>query len=170
MKGPALIVFGGLPGSGKTALAKALSERLKATYLRIDTIEQALRNFNELKVTGEGYTIAYAVAEDNLRMGNIVIADSVNPIPLTREAWRDTALRASARIVEIEVICSDQVEHRRRVETRQADIAGHKQPTWQEVMSREYHPWKTKSITVDTAIKTTGAILDDLMKQLALVL
>ena len=37
-----LIVFGGLPGTGKTTLAKAIAGEHAATYLRIDTIEQAL--------------------------------------------------------------------------------------------------------------------------------
>jgi len=40
---PVLIVFGGLPGTGKTAIARELSRRLGASYVRIDTIEQSLR-------------------------------------------------------------------------------------------------------------------------------
>jgi predicted kinase len=39
-----LIVFGGLPGTGKTTLARAIAEERSATYLRVDTIEQALRS------------------------------------------------------------------------------------------------------------------------------
>ena len=31
--------------------------------------------------------IGYAVAEDNLRLGRTVVADSVNPVKLTRDAW-----------------------------------------------------------------------------------
>ncbi|PWK92360.1 AAA family ATPase [Fulvimonas soli] len=38
-----LIVLAGLPGGGKTTLARALAARLGATHLRIDTIEQTLR-------------------------------------------------------------------------------------------------------------------------------
>lgn len=38
-----LITFGGLPGTGKTTIAKQLSRRISATYLRIDTLEQGLR-------------------------------------------------------------------------------------------------------------------------------
>jgi predicted kinase len=41
-----LIIFGGLPGTGKTTLAKALAHRLSAAYLRIDTVEQAMIRAN----------------------------------------------------------------------------------------------------------------------------
>jgi predicted kinase len=166
MNKPLLIVLGGLPGSGKTTLSRALSQRLKGVYLRMDTIEQALRNANGMKVTGEGYAIAYALAEDNLRAGNDVITDAVNPLTVIRNAWRDVALRSAAKIIEIEVICSDKSEHRRRVETRKADIAGHEMPAWQDVISREYHTWDTKNITIDTAGKTAVDALESLMKQL----
>ena len=38
-----LIIFSGLPGSGKSTIARALAQQLGAVYLRIDTIEQAIR-------------------------------------------------------------------------------------------------------------------------------
>ena len=66
-----LIVFGGLPGTGKTTLARAFAQRRGATYLRIDTIEQALRSSEMLagEVGPAGYMVAYALAEANLRLG-----------------------------------------------------------------------------------------------------
>ena len=39
-----LIALGGLPGVGKSALARSLARRIGAVHLRIDTIEQAMRN------------------------------------------------------------------------------------------------------------------------------
>lgn len=38
-----LIIFGGLPGTGKTSLARELSRKLRAVYLRIDAIEHGIR-------------------------------------------------------------------------------------------------------------------------------
>ena len=44
-------------------------------------------------------------AEDNLRLACTVVADSVNPLPITREAWRAVAGRAGVPVLEIEVVC-----------------------------------------------------------------
>jgi predicted kinase len=90
-----LIVLGGLPGTGKTAIARSLARKLNAVHLRIDTIEQALRSCDVLKadVGPAGNVIAYGLAEDNLRIGKIVVADSVNPLSVTRDVWLSVAKR-----------------------------------------------------------------------------
>src|SRR5215469_2954300 len=134
-----LVIFSGLPGTGKTAIAQDLARQIGAVYLRIDSIEQAIRAsaMTNGAVDDLGYRIAYAVAEDNLRIGLSVVADSVNPIRLTRDAWLDVARRAGVRAIEIEVKCTDLNEHRRRVETRSNDIPGFSMPTWVDVVARE---------------------------------
>jgi predicted kinase len=146
-----LVIFSGLPGVGKTAIARELARQIGAVYLRIDTIEQALRS----PIDDFGYRIAYAVAEDNLQLGQSVIADSVNPIQLTRKAWLDVAKRAGVQAIEIEVQCSDGNEHRRRVETRAAEVPGVTLPSWADVVAREYHPWQRKHVVIDSATCTT---------------
>jgi len=145
-----LIVLSGLPGVGKTTLAREVATATGAMHLRIDSIEQALRNAG-WNVEGEGYRVAYAVAEDNLRLGRTVVADCVNPWPLTRNEWQAVANRAGVRAVNVEIICSDVDEHRRRVESRSADIAGHRVPTWSEVVERDYRPWDGDHLVIDTA-------------------
>jgi predicted kinase len=147
----ALVVFGGLPGVGKTTIASRLAAQIGAVFLRIDVIEMALHD-EGVEVEGQGYAVAYALAESNLRLGLTVIADSVNPIPLTRDAWRAVAARAGARLVEVEVICSDAAEHRRRVETRVTDLPGFVSPTWAEVVERDYAPRADDRLVIDTAV------------------
>jgi predicted kinase len=113
-----LIIFGGLPGTGKTTLARALALQLGAVYLRIDTIEVAIAQTEDVSIGEAGYRVGYAVAEDNLRLGLTVVADSVNPLRISRDAWRNAARRAGVTFVEVLVVCSDPVEHRRRIEMR----------------------------------------------------
>lgn len=146
----ALVVFGGLPGVGKTTIASRLAVETGAASLRIDVIEMALHD-EGVEVEGQGYAVAYALAESNLRLGLTVIADSVNPIPLTRDAWRAVAARAGAGLVEVEVVCSDAVEHRRRVEARVTDLPGFVPPTWDEVVRRDYQARDDDRLVIDTA-------------------
>lgn len=148
-----LIAFGGLPGTGKTTVAKALAQKLAATYLRLDTFEQAIiaSGHTRAEIGSDGYLTAYAVAADNLRLGLTVIADSANLLNITRIAWRNVACKAGVPIFEIELVCSDTEIHRIRVEERQADIAGHRQPTWKEVLSRQHDAWTSEHLVVDTA-------------------
>ena len=148
-----LLVLSGRPGVGKTTIAREVAQVLGAVHVRIDSIEQTLRDAG-VAVTGEGYAIAYAVAEDNLRVGRVVIADCVNPWPLTREAWRGVAERAGVRLLDVEIVCSDPAEHRHRVETRVTDIARHRLPTWQEVVDHDYRAWDRPHLVVDTAGRT----------------
>ena len=165
---PVLIVFGGLPGTGKTTLARAIAKERAATYLRIDTIEQALRASGVLAgdVGPAGYLAAYALAESNLLLGQVVVADSVNPLTITREAWRQVAATANSKIVEVELICSDPIEHRRRVETRSTDIAGLKMPSWREVRDRNYESWDRPPIVIDTGSATILYALDVLRESI----
>ena len=155
-----LIVFGGLPATGKTTIARELTRRLDATYLRIDMIEQRLKD-QGLAVGPAGYVIANALATENLLIGRTVVADCVNPVAASRDGWRNTADRCKARLVEIELVCSDATLHRRRVESRPTDIiSGHSQPTWDDVVKRDYEPWDREHLILDTAADAVDRLAD----------
>jgi predicted kinase len=153
-----LISLGGLPGVGKTTIARELARQIGAVHLRIDSIEQAIRDSGIVPQSRElddaGYRAAYAVAEDNLKLGRTVIADCVNPIPLTRDAWLEAAKTTGVRAIEVEIICSDATEHRQRVETRTTTIRGLRLPTWQDVVDRDYQRWDREHVVIDTARHT----------------
>src|SRR5260221_8402463 len=149
-----LIVFRGLPVTGKTTLARELAASRSATYLRIDTIERAIRNAQVLAgdIGPVGYCVALALAESNLAIGRMVIADCVNPVAESGTAWWTTADRAKSSLFDIEVICSDLMKHQRRVAARVSDIPDFNPPTWLSVQQHEYEPWLTKLLLWDTAV------------------
>jgi predicted kinase len=98
-----------------------------------------------------GYGLAYALARDNLGLGGTVLVDAVNPLTVVREVWRTVADRASSGLLAVEFVCSDKIEHRRRVQTRQADIPGHILPTWDEVQRFACEPWVSDRLIIDSA-------------------
>jgi predicted kinase len=150
-----LIVLSGLPGSGKTSLARALVAAAHAVHVRLDTVEQALVDAGAAThpVGPVGHHVARAVAGDLLRQGHLVVADGVNPLPVTRELWWDVARSAGTPWLDVEVVCGDPELHRRRVEARVADIPGHPEPTWADVERLEFTPWTTDDgrVRVDLA-------------------
>lgn len=127
-------------------------------------IEQTLRDKGLAMRGPEGYVVAHRVAGDNLRLGMNVVADSVNPWRLTREAWRDVARRVGAEFHDIEVVCSDEEEHRRRVESRESDVPGLRLPSWQDVVDRRYEPWQAERIVIDTAGRTAAQSKKELVR------
>ncbi|SFB98231.1 Predicted kinase [Polaromonas sp. OV174] len=149
-----LIVIGGLPGTGKTTIGRELVARWSSVFLRVDTIEHALRTaYGRVEDIGPmGYLVAYELAKSNLALGMPVVADCVNPLAVTREAWRAVAASASSPMLEVEIVCSDLAEHRSRVERREADIQGFVLPTWQAVMHRNYEAWTTNRLVIDSAL------------------
>ena len=163
---PVLYVFSGLPGAGKTTASQLFAQVKGVLHLRIDTVEQGLRDLCAVGVQGEGYELCYRIAADNLRLGLDVIADSCNPIELTRRAWEQVSIECGARHVNVQVVCSDLREHRRRVEGRESSIPGLAQPSWEAVQQREYDAWSTERIVIDTAAKLPAQCVDELMRAL----
>ena len=167
-KEPILYIISGLPASGKSTLAINLSKIFKIVYIRIDTIEQGIMDLCNFKVQSEGYRLAYRIIEDNLKIGNDVISDQCNPINLTRNEFNNLAINNKCKYINIEIICSDETEHKKRVESRNYP------PLWNEVIKRKhdpnynfiyYEPWEEEHIIIDTANKTIEECTKELLEK-----
>jgi hypothetical protein len=90
-----------------------LAEQTRTPYLRVPRVEQAIVAWFSLglPVGPVGNAVAHQLAAEQL-----------------------------ALVVEVELICSDAAEHRRRVQTRVSDVDGVTKPAWTEVLRREYEP------------------------------
>jgi predicted kinase len=137
-----LVVFAGLPGSGKSVLARGVANAIGATYLRIDSIELAIvSTLMPYRDNPVGYVVAERIAADQLVAGRDVVADAVNGVAAARAGWVALAAQAGAALRFVEVRCSDVAEHRRRVEAREPEMPGQGVPTWAQVVRRHYEPW-----------------------------
>ncbi|MCE1169098.1 MAG: ATP-binding protein [Sphingobacteriia bacterium] len=163
---PILFVFSGLPGTGKTTISKEISKHYKATYIRIDTVEQGLRDLCNYNVQGEGYRLSYRLVLGNLLIGNSVVVDCCNPIEMTRQEWNDIGIKGQAKYINIEIVCTDKIEHKKRIEERINDIEGLKLPLWKEIENRYYEEWKDSVIRIDTTMKSKKESVNELIKEI----
>jgi predicted kinase len=149
---PPLVVFGGLPGTGKTSIARAAADALGATFLRVDSIEVAIERAGvPLRQLPAGYAVAHAVAVDQLRSRRPVVVDAVNPVHEARAGWQELAAQCGASLRFVRVVLHDVAEHRRRVESRVADIQGHELPTWTDVQNDVHDEWTEPHLELDNS-------------------
>jgi predicted kinase len=162
-----LVSFAGPPGSGKSTIARQLSIRTGAVYLRIDEIDAAIwARHPDRDIGPDSYHIAAALAASNLGLGHTTIIDCVNPWALTRDIFAAAAKRAGVRLLGVEISCSDAAAHRQRVEGRELDVPGLTKPSWQEVISLDYCPWIEADLKIDTAIASVDEAVSAIIGRL----
>jgi predicted kinase len=163
---PKLVVLAGLPGTGKSTLARMVAARLGAVWLRVDTVEAALLKAG-LSSSFETGLAAYLgvrdIAAEQLESRRSVVIDAVNGVEPARRMWRELAESRGVIQYIIEVRCSDRAVHRARVESRGGGTPPLPPPTWEEVVHREYQPWDVPHLSVDgidSPEKNVGRILE----------
>jgi predicted kinase len=138
MADPQLIVFAGLPGTGKSSLARALARELRAAYLDKDTIKDcAMRLAAEMSLAqgprlagALSYELLVDLARDNLTLGLSVVVDSPAAYQLFRDKLKALTRDLKTDLKLIECICTDERLLRKRIEQRGADLPAHRTCDW----------------------------------------
>ncbi|MDJ1113411.1 AAA family ATPase [Microbacterium dauci] len=150
-----LIAMAGLPGSGKSTIAEGIARSLGCALLSVDPIEAAMwrAGIHREQPTGvAAYVVAEDLAREQLVLGNDAIVDAVNDVDAARGQWTSLAAELGQKVVFIEVYCSDETAHRRRLEGRNRALVGFPEPTWESVVTRGagFEAWDAPRLRLDS--------------------
>jgi predicted kinase len=150
-----LVVTSGLPGVGKSAIARELARRCSLFHIELDHLEAALfrQGISGDQLGWAGYDMITALAADNLAIDHGVVLDAVGWTTAVRQGWSKLAADHHADFCPIEVICSDRSLHRERLARRHRNIEGFPETSWHHVReaSERFEPWTGERLILDTA-------------------
>lgn len=154
-----LIVFSGLPGTGKSTLAEAVGKYFgipvfAKDWLEASLLQSGLKPIDKNRSLGYvGYELLTLLAERQFMLGQSVILDSVAATKTIRSEWGRLAKRYQAERRVIECICSDEAIHKKRLKVRNRRIPGWHELEWSEVerVRKYYVPWRSAHLTLDMA-------------------
>jgi predicted kinase len=155
-----LIVFSGLPGTGKSTIAEAVGRHfsmpvfakdwLEATLLRSGLIPSDPSN-PEKALGSVGYQLLTTLAERQMMLEQSVILDSVASTQSIRDTWKNLSERYHAQWRVIECISSDESFHRAQLSKRQRKIPGWHELKWSDVETVKgyFAPWEEERLILD---------------------
>jgi predicted kinase len=165
-----LVVVSGLPGVGKTTVARGVAGRLRAVHLSVDAVEDGLleAGLEPGRTTGvAAYEAVAAAARQNLVLGTTVGVDAVNDSDGARATWRRAAAGAGVEVRFFVLLPPSKAEHQRRLRVRDRGHRHVQEPSWLDVVdrARDYEPSGDAAVALD-ATAPAEALADDVLAAL----
>jgi predicted kinase len=167
-EGAALIVFGGVPGSGKSTVAERVGATLDIPVFALDWLLGALTPFgmrHRHDLTNLGSELLTTLAYRELSARRSAVLDTTSEDPAGRARWASLAAAAHAAFIPVVCVCTDRALHRERVERRVRSIPGWADAgDWANASARlaAFPPWP-EALFLDTARpldECVAAVLD----------
>jgi predicted kinase len=155
-RSPQVIVFTGLPGTGKSTLAESVAMAIRAPAFSADWLMGAIKPSGALASLDRPtfkemyYRLLRTLITRQLMLGQSAVLDCLVTDAVVSD-WREHVQEFDTRLYVIECVCSDGDLHRGRVEGRQRNIPGWHEIDWNHVqrMRAEFPPLSTKQLTLD---------------------
>lgn len=151
-----VVVFTGLPGTGKSTLAEQVARAIQAPAFAGDWLMGALKPYGTLDRLDRPtylamyYNLLHTLITRQLTLDQSAVLDClINDDVAAR--WHDAVARYGARLIIVECVCTDIDLHRSRVVGRKRNIPGWHEIGWDHVerMRTEYPPLTTSHLTID---------------------
>lgn len=153
-----LILLSGLPGSGKTTFAHALSQQISVEHIESDAIRRALAPNPTYSPTESGAVFAHVeeLARVALESGRHALVDATNLTNRDRRRFLKLANHLGARVVAIRVTAPDSVI-RERLRNPRAGFSQAGLDTFERMKDRP-QPFALPSIVIDSRYSLRPAI------------
>jgi predicted kinase len=138
-----LVIFSGLPGTGKSTLAERLARELRLPLLCIDDVIGGVPEDAGIAFWDSRVAILLDLIETQLRLGISVIADSVF-MNMDRNHAQELARKYNARFLPVYVSVSDDEIWKQRVTTRYNELNHKDVADWDRIQHQRerFREWK----------------------------